>query len=599
MMPILTNKKIKDRSSRTTPRLKLKLKLAILFSAVISMALSFMGLINFQNARQIIIHNKVNELNIIADYKVKEIMGFFVEWEKVIRVTQNRHSIINNFPVLSRYFLQPNQPEYQQAKNILDNQMNALLKAWDFHNILLLNPQGEIIYEFNDEANLGQKFVDPSHAALGEGQIDIYFSEVIFNYTPSLPYSILMTGPLYDPAGRFLGQLIFEVDMAPIYELIHNTHGLGKTGETVVGRQEHDHALLIHPTKHDPHAAFQRKIYYHDTYGIPMQQATQGQSGSGLSLDYNGEPIIASWHPLYFGHQHWGLVTKIDQKEAFYSIHRLKNNFIIMYFLVLVFAIGIAFASAISITRPLEQLTQSAFAIAQGKLNTRVQGVDTNDELGDLAESFNHMAATVQETTVSRDELSKEIQQRNQIENVLRQSEERYRSLFNSIDEGFCIIEVIFNDEDRPIDYRFLQVNPSFEKQTGLKDAQGKRMLELAPQHEKHWFEIYGNVALTGRPIRFENSAEQLHRWFDVYAFRFGAPQNRQVGILFNDITQRRRVEKDLEQSNQELERFNSMAVGREERMIELKRQINLLSKTLGQKPLYDLSFLDEKEDAP
>jgi PAS domain S-box-containing protein len=139
--------------------------------------------------------------------------------------------------------------------------------------------------------------------------------------------------------------------------------------------------------------------------------------------------------------------------------------------------------------------------------------------------------------------------QHKQAKYKLSESEKHYRMLFNSIDEGFCIIEVIFDENEKPIDYRFLEINPSFERQTGLIDAQGKRMRELAPQHEEHWFEIYGKIALTGEPVRFENRAEQLHRWYDVYAFRNGQPENRQVAILFNDITERKRITAAMEEN--------------------------------------------------
>ena len=137
-----------------------------------------------------------------------------------------------------------------------------------------------------------------------------------------------------------------------------------------------------------------------------------------------------------------------------------------------------------------------------------------------------------------------------------RDAEARYQSLFSSIDQGFCVVEVLF-DGDKAVDYRFLEINPSFETQTGLRDAVGRRMRELAPNHEQHWFEIYGRVASTGEPVRFQNEAVALGRWYDVYAFRVGEPELKQVGILFDDITERKRSADAIVALNKELESFS------------------------------------------
>jgi PAS domain S-box-containing protein len=146
-----------------------------------------------------------------------------------------------------------------------------------------------------------------------------------------------------------------------------------------------------------------------------------------------------------------------------------------------------------------------------------------------------------------------DLSERKRAEVELRQSEQNYRTLFESIDEGFCTIEVLFDQNEKPVDYRFLQISPSFERQTGIKKAARRQIRENAPRHEEHWFEIYGSIALTGEAMRFENEAKQLGRWYDVYAFRVEDPQCRRIGILFNDITERKRAEERLRASEQRL----------------------------------------------
>ena len=140
-----------------------------------------------------------------------------------------------------------------------------------------------------------------------------------------------------------------------------------------------------------------------------------------------------------------------------------------------------------------------------------------------------------------------DISDRKQAEEQLYESEEMHRSLFNSIDEGFFIIEMVFDASRKPVDFRFIAVNPSFEKQSGLVNAQGRLVSEVIPGLESYWIECYGNVALTGEPVRLTQRAEALNRWFDLFAFPTGAKNCYRVGVVFNDITARKQAEADRE----------------------------------------------------
>ena len=147
--------------------------------------------------------------------------------------------------------------------------------------------------------------------------------------------------------------------------------------------------------------------------------------------------------------------------------------------------------------------------------------------------------------------------ERRDFEQRLEAKEERYRALFESIDEGFCVVRLLRDGSGKVRDYRFEEANEAFAAHTGIADPVGHTILELVPGHDAHWFEIYGRVAQTGEATRFVEEARAMNRWFDVYASRLGGPGSDLVAVLFSDITQRLVAEQDLRRLNEELAQAN------------------------------------------
>jgi PAS domain S-box-containing protein len=124
----------------------------------------------------------------------------------------------------------------------------------------------------------------------------------------------------------------------------------------------------------------------------------------------------------------------------------------------------------------------------------------------------------------------------------LKRAEQDYSMLFHKMLNGFALHEIICDESGKPTDYRFLAVNPVFERMTGLKAEKivGRTVLEVMPYTEYNWIETYGKVAMTGTPIFFENYSSELNKYFEISAFR---PNPNQFACIFADITERKKAE--------------------------------------------------------
>jgi len=136
---------------------------------------------------------------------------------------------------------------------------------------------------------------------------------------------------------------------------------------------------------------------------------------------------------------------------------------------------------------------------------------------------------------------------------ALKVSEQRYHLLFENMTTAFALHEIICNNDGKPVDYRYLEINPAFEKYTTLNasDTIGKTIREVLPGIEQYWIDNYGKVALTGEAIAFENYAGELGKYYSTWAF---SPQKGQFAVIFTDVTERKLLEIELQKHKESLE---------------------------------------------
>jgi PAS domain S-box-containing protein len=391
--------------------MSIRLKLTIIILALVTIPMLFVSIISFSNYEQSLETTRLSQLENLADFKADRIDAYFAGLRTEIEMAQSFYIIRKYLPLLVRSGNSQSDPSVTATRKAIDRQLKGIQKTAGLSDIMLTDNNGRIVYASNPGHNTTTKSLPEIQlASFKEGLNRIFFSEIFLSEPAGNSPAMLVTAPAFDLNDTVVGIIVFEMDMAPLYTIIQDTTGLGKTGEILIGKKfSTDEILYLNPLRHDPGAALKRHISIGDKIALPIQNAVLGKTGIGRSIDYRGKEVVAAWR--YIPSLKWGLVAKIDSAEAFEIVANLRRLLIMVLVVVFAMVFIITFSVARSISRPIDMLTLGAEIIGGGDLDYRV-GTTLKDEIGRLSRSFDKMTHDLKETTASRDELNREIEQR-------------------------------------------------------------------------------------------------------------------------------------------------------------------------------------------
>jgi hypothetical protein len=309
-------------------------------------------------------------LRSIAVLKAEQIEDFFNYHKNHILVAQQRPTLKKNAALLAGFSGDFNGPAYEAIRDELDEALKTYQPIYNFINIMLVDPEGRIVYMLNRtvaKVLLGHVLPDLWDGEVKDRENGIQFSDIFSGKFVASAFSMFAVTVIHSNANQYVGAIVFEIDMAPIYKLIQDTTGLGVTGETLIAKKMGDGALFLNPLRHDPHAALQRKVDFGEKRAITIQRALSGKDGIGVSVDYRGKKVIAAWR--YLPSLHWGMVAKIDVSEAFEPVVALRAFVIILLAAVLIIELFLSLMVSKSISDPIRSLMVGTEAVGAGELD--------------------------------------------------------------------------------------------------------------------------------------------------------------------------------------------------------------------------------------
>jgi len=292
---------------------------------------------------------------------------------------------------------------YQRQEADLSTIIRLHFGSRRYYDYLLIDAEGNVLTSLKRESDRGTNLISGPlrNSSLTQGML-VARNYLQTNLTPFYPYapstgkvaSFIVTPVL--KSGRCIGVLAMQFNLDQLETVVSDRAGLGVSGETVLATRQGKEVLYTAPLRHIDHAAYRYRLPLGNA-AAPMRQALTGASGKGVTRDYMQSEVVAAWR--YLPALRWGMVVKIDTREAFAPLHELKQATYLGLAVVLAVIMVLAWMFSEALMHPLRRLQRANARLAGGETGVHIEAMDGPSEFRELASSFNTMSARLAELT--------------------------------------------------------------------------------------------------------------------------------------------------------------------------------------------------------
>ncbi|MBL8149068.1 MAG: protein kinase [Blastocatellia bacterium] len=412
-------------------------QLLVAFLLIALIPLTIISAITAYNYEQSLKKNIETSLNAIAERQAYHIENYMKERQKDALTLAKLPDTVRAIRAFSQVFQEcagVDCANYETTDQRFRGFLSYYQESFGYTNLLLISTDGTIFFSARKSNMLGTNILKESESrshlvrAFEDARNNQHVCVSDFTLYKDTPTGFIAVNVMEDSS--IVGIAVFEINNSELYQVVNNHTGLGETGETTIAARDGNFAVFLIPTRHDFAAAFRTKTRIGSREGIPVQQAVQKMSGSGITLDYRGEEVLAVWK--YLPTPRWGMVVKIDTVEAFTPVKRIRMLAILIVIITTVLASILSLVLAHSISQPIIRLTLLTDSIANGDFSQKIE-LSSKNEIGQLALSFSKMTAKL---SLARERIETQNEQlvgkNRELEKALEDLAQKHKELIKS-----------------------------------------------------------------------------------------------------------------------------------------------------------------------